>query len=119
MELEHGKEEERKQNLASEEARKQAEDELRQLQIDKNRGFNPRGKMTLLNHENIKHEGIIDHPGSLVCENVANPTLIYTDEVNFALERIIQDIIAVKNSENMNKNGDCLVLDEENDGYSP
>lgn len=78
--------------------RQKAEDDLRDLQAKALRGFNPEGKASILSIEGVNHPGFLKDPNcSFTCQEVSAPTLIYPKAIHQQFRAIINDIITMKN----------------------
>jgi hypothetical protein len=104
LEIEHGRESEREKKKQEVEMRKKAEDDLRNLQSKALKGFNPEGKASILSIEAVSHPGFLKDPNcSFTCQDVSTPTLIYPKTIHQQFRAIINDIICLKNGQELEK----------------
>ncbi|CAG8461722.1 14957_t:CDS:2, partial [Racocetra fulgida] len=99
-----------KEQLKEAQERQKVQDDIAKMTQEKLKGYNAAKGGQVLSPHNIKHLGLRNHP-SLKCEDCKRPTLIFKDEANEHLLRILNDITAFKQ-------GEELAADGENDPYS-
>ncbi|CAG8721116.1 970_t:CDS:2, partial [Racocetra persica] len=98
------------EQLKEAQERQKVQDDIAKMTQEKLKGYNAAKGGQVLSPHNIKHLGLRNHP-SLKCEDCKRPTLIFKDEANEHLLRILNDITAFKQ-------GEELAADGENDPYS-
>ncbi|KLL04728.1 MAG: ATPase [Mycoplasmataceae bacterium RV_VA103A] len=108
--LKHGANQNLEEQLKEAQERQKVQDDIAKMTQEKLKGYNAAKGGQVLSPHNIKHLGLRNHP-SLKCEDCAKPTLIFKDEANEHLLRILNDIISFKQ-------GEELAADGENDPYS-
>ncbi|CAG8753409.1 9308_t:CDS:2, partial [Cetraspora pellucida] len=98
------------EQLKEAQERQKVQDDIAKMTQEKLKGYNASKGGQVLSPHNIKHLGLRNHP-SLKCEDCKKPTLIFKDEANEHLLRILNDITSFKQ-------GEELAADGENDPYS-
>ncbi|CFW92736.1 protein of unknown function [endosymbiont DhMRE of Dentiscutata heterogama] len=98
------------EQLKEAQERQKVQDDIAKMTQEKLKGYNAAKGGQVLSPHNIKHLGLRNHP-SLKCEDCKRPTLIFKDEANEHLLRILNDITAFKQGEELSADG-------ENDPYS-